>query len=227
MDHHQGLAAGTLVITPEGGKRIENIKAGDLVLSGVGNGFSRHYEVREANSKPYCGPVIRVEVQADYDNYFEKFEFRATPSHICFAYSENDTYGENSVAIFAFEFYNIKTLEIQHVIHSKLGRLTETNIDKAEEIAARIAWLQGGAMVRLFGHINDNMDDAGYRFMSTSDLKVGMLVVTAKEFYLQYAFIKSITAEHYDGLIYTLDVPETRDFAANGVLLHDSHSFLL
>ncbi len=49
----QGLAAGTLVTTPDGDKKIEDVKAGDLVLSGVGAHESKFYKVGKATAKTY------------------------------------------------------------------------------------------------------------------------------------------------------------------------------
>ena len=90
-----GLAAGTLVMTPDGEKKIEEVKAGDLVLSGVGDGLSRYCEVEEATAKPYRGPMLRIESNPDY-------QLRATPNHICFGFPHDAGKIESNILLFAF-----------------------------------------------------------------------------------------------------------------------------
>ena len=41
---------------------------------------------------------------------------------------------------------------------------------------------------------------------------------------VKYGKIASMTEEQYDGLVYALEVPEARNFAVNGVLVHDSEA---
>ena len=53
-----GLAAGTLVTTPDGDKKIEDVKAGDWVLGGVGEGISQFHKVAEAKSSQYSGLIL-------------------------------------------------------------------------------------------------------------------------------------------------------------------------
>jgi DNA helicase-2/ATP-dependent DNA helicase PcrA len=54
-DDDQCLAAGTLVTTPNGDKKIEDVVAGDLVLSGVGDSQARFCEVLVAKSNSLVG----------------------------------------------------------------------------------------------------------------------------------------------------------------------------
>jgi intein/homing endonuclease len=39
---------------------------------------------------------------------------------------------------------------------------------------------------------------------------------------IEKATITNITEEPYEGFVYDLDIPEARNFAANGILVHDS-----
>ena len=49
-----------------------------------------------------------------------------------------------------------------------------------------------------------------------------MSLVTTEELEIKRWEIVSVTEEDYDGLVYDLDVPGARNFAANGVLVHNS-----
>lgn len=218
-----GLEAGTLVTMPDGAKPIEEIKAGDLVLSGVVDGFSRYYPVKKAMAKQYVGPILSVTTHSVH-------QFHATPNHICFAYSADMEYVEGSIVVWAFSSFvdkkGIPNKVIRHTIHDRPNEFLETNLDKAEEVALQLSRSRGRAEIkRYFVDFDDDMDDAGYLFMPASDLKVGMHVLTAKEFVVTHNPIANITEEHYEGFVYDLDIPEARNFAANGVLVHDSAQF--
>jgi len=77
-DDDQCLAVGTMVTTPDGDKRIEDVVAGDLVLGGVGRGQSGFFGVEKMKSRPYIGPMLCVQTRGGRT-------LRLTPNHMCFA----------------------------------------------------------------------------------------------------------------------------------------------
>lgn len=61
-----------------------------------------------------------------------------------------------------------------------------------------------------------------YQFMRAVDLEVGIKIsITRVKGPVRELPITNITEEPYDGFVYDLEIPETRNFAANGVLVHD------
>ncbi|PQV63076.1 intein C-terminal splicing region/intein N-terminal splicing region [Abditibacterium utsteinense] len=225
-DDDQCLAAGTLVTTPDGDKPIEEIKAGDLVLSGVGEGYARFHEVKEVKSKQHTGTILRITTDTED-------KIRVTPNHICFSnnfeYKENDE--KECVSLLSFAKFDKKKQISSHLVFTKDSEdHLEDNLDCAEEFALNLARSRGGLSIKHYAvfdgfHVLD--------FMTAAELKIGMFVpVTKKGFFSQFSKkslghigkseITDIEEEHYDGLVYDLDIPEARNFAANGVLVHNS-----
>ena len=215
-DDDQCLAAGTLVTTPDGDKKIEEIKAGDLVLSGVGGwGASRFCKVKKAVGKPYCGPILKVAVEGDET----QFEFRATPNHICFGNTIKYKSDKNAISLNLYGEYDDE--DYIHSISRKKDLQTFDwfdNVDRAEEAARKIAKANAAEIVRFASFIYPT----NFRFMPAKDLEVGMEVPAVENGKVEHTQITNITEEQYDGLVYDLDIPEARNFAANGVLVHNS-----
>ncbi len=230
-DDDQCLAAGTLVTTPDGDKKIEDVKAGDLVATCAGEGFFRDHKVEEVKKKYYQGPILLIKAQSpdeiDYPN--SEYELRVTPNHICFSTSCNDEPNEDSVVLLAFNNWGGWNGNSEHLIYSKNAKNTEKNLDRAEEIARQMSCSDGGAEIERFvgfGYRKGSQHEWAYRFVSAGDLKIGMklpgLGLTPDSDGFTQSQITSITEEHYDGFVYDLDIPEARNFAANGVLVHNS-----
>ena len=213
-DDDQCLAAGTLVTTPDGDKPIEDIREGDLVLSGVGEGEARFYPVKKASAKSYRGPMLRVESNSGCI-------LRATPNHICFGFPHCGEPIENEILLFAFSYYPHKEGTFLHEVHKsdKSQYFADENIDNADEVARQMARSNGGLEIKRFASFTPKRN---LRFRSTSDLKVSMQIPVTKGTTVELATITDITEEHYDGYVYDLDVPLARNFAANGVLVHNS-----
>jgi hypothetical protein len=225
----QGVAAGTSVSTPGGVKIVEELVVGESVLSGVGDGLARFYEINEIQAIPYRGPMLRFEARADDENEFREFEFRVTPENICFATLTQDQIGTqelepvSGIAIHAFQHFDLKSGTMTHTVYSQDRETKFHDLDSADNWGREIPQSSDGAEISWFFFHGDNyMDDAFYRFRPAIELQIGMLLITAREFTLQYAFITNIAVEPYDGLVYVLDIPKVRNFAANGVLVHDS-----
>ncbi len=209
-DSPRGLAAGTLVTTPDGDKKIEEIKAGDLVLSGVGESYTRYREVGTATKKFYNGTILKV--TTDSQN-----EFRVIPNYICFAFSKSDKPSKESVEVRIFERLEKVDRTPMHFVDG--DRII--GLDQAEEYAHKASFYKGGAQIERFA---DFRFSKSFRFMPALNLRVGMQIPVIENELVESATISNITEEQYDGLIYNLDIPETRNFAANGVLVHDSRS---
>lgn len=112
-DDMVGLAAGTLVTTPDGEKKIEEVKAGDLVLSGVGASETRFHEVTKVSAQPYCGLMLQVTAgnlphlikgnSARLRAGRSVRQFYVAPNHICFAFHRDLNRRGNAVILQAFD----------------------------------------------------------------------------------------------------------------------------
>ena len=230
-DDDQCLVAGTLVETPDGKKPIEEIVEGDKVLAGVGDGCTRFYQVRAVTFKPYNGPVLKI--STDFHH-----ELRVTPNHICFGAAGRDrtqwTHRPGTVLLSAFEHvtYIDSSIEPLHSVYSEArtvryelnSEYDERNLDCAEEIARQRARAQGGAEIERVAWFcdRDDLRAIPFNFLPASALQVNNGVPFVEGRCVKSARINGIEEEPYDGLVYDLDIEGARNFAANGVLVHNS-----
>ncbi|HEX9996005.1 MAG TPA: Hint domain-containing protein [Abditibacterium sp.] len=206
-----GLTAGTLVITPDGNRKIEDVKPGDLVLSGFGDSQTRFFQVHKIRKKSYKGPVLNVTALSGS-------RFSAVPNHVCFADFPGDNLVENVVILSAF--FLLGTGDLSHaVFHNRYDwKMEETNdLDLAEKAAFEMSQADGGAQIlRFFNFIFCGC----FESIPAKELKVGMQLPGVRDRLVEEITITNITEGQYDGLVYDLDIPEVRNFAANGVLVH-------
>jgi DNA helicase-2/ATP-dependent DNA helicase PcrA len=224
-DDDQCLASGTPIRTSTGVKRIEDIVVGDRVLGGAGEGHTRFYEVKKVTSKPYRGPILYV--SADYGRGEPDLVIGVTPNHICFARTAEDKPEDDSVVLVAFDSSAQENDGPKHAVYSKNLAELETNLDLAEEAAVKMSRSCGGAEIERFAGFGPKKGfhhEWAYRFMPAASLKVGMQVPTIPFAHGGFypAQIVDIGEEEYDGLVYDLEIEEGRNFAADGILVHNS-----
>ncbi|RYX85398.1 hypothetical protein EON83_05380 [bacterium] len=220
-DDDQCLVAGTLVETPDGKKPIEEIVEGDKVLSGVGEGIARFYEVQAVKSREYSGPILKI--STDF-----RHELRVTPNHICFgaiARDRTQAIGRpETVLLSAFECVGEDTQPVHSVFSKSRAGGQERNLDVAEENARNIARSEGGAEIERVAMFcgMDYPDSEPFNFLPASALQINNGVPAVEGNNVFSARINSIEEEPYEGFVYDLDVQHARNFAANGVLVHNS-----
>ena len=215
----KGLVAGTLVTTPDGDKKIEDIKAGDLVLSGVGMGITRFFKVKQAKSKHYSGPMLCLKSRGVK-------RLLVTPNHICFADSLKEK-NKDGVGLIAFVCFG-KNNSTEHWVVTLDDWIKKRDLDEAESCAINLSRSRSGEEINRFAKFADSKFNDVYKgtfqFIPACDLRTGMKIPIATIKAVKSSTITNITEEQYDGLVYDLDIPHARNFAANGVLIHDSTS---
>jgi DNA helicase-2/ATP-dependent DNA helicase PcrA len=77
-DDWQCLPAGSLIETPSGQKKIEAIKAGDMVRSGAGYGKTGYFKVKATRKFEHGGKLVKIRTTSGKD-------LRCTPNHMLFA----------------------------------------------------------------------------------------------------------------------------------------------
>ena len=209
-DDDQCLAEGTLVTTPDGDKPIEDIREGDLLLSGAGEGVTQFFPVAEVRSNQFHGQILEIETDCEA-------KLRVTPNHICFGDTAGVEWIPEGVVLLAFAGYRDQELKPIHCVNGECS----DELDKAEEAARRIARTHGEMNIERIACFNCS-DRLDFRFLPAQELEVGKGVPFVGNGKLELSRITSIDAVNYDGFVYDLDVPLARNFAANGVLVHNS-----
>jgi len=77
-DASQCLPPGTMITTPLGDKKIENIKVGDLIVSATGRGCSERFLVNKIHRRKHTGKMLVLKTSSGKI-------LRLTPNHILFA----------------------------------------------------------------------------------------------------------------------------------------------
>jgi DNA helicase-2/ATP-dependent DNA helicase PcrA len=96
------------------------------------------------------------------------------------------------------------------------------DLDSADRYARRIAQTNGGLEIQRNANFTRDPECGFFEFMPAIDLKVGSKIPIAKGEDIEPAQITTIIEEEYNGLVYDLEVDKVRNFAANGVLVHNS-----
>lgn len=82
-DDSQCVVEGSLVETPDGVKKIEEIKMNDLVMSGIGNSEIDSFKVEKVMKKPYKGKILDIYLS-------NGSKISVTPEHGLFAIRDVD-----------------------------------------------------------------------------------------------------------------------------------------
>jgi len=77
-DPDQCFPAGTKIRTPDGAKKMEKLKVGDLVTAASGRGSTLSSRIAHVGKRRYNGDLVKVTTR-------QGFAFQATPNHIVFA----------------------------------------------------------------------------------------------------------------------------------------------
>ena len=85
-DDWQCLTQGTLVETPQGNKKIEEITEGEVVKSASGYGTNKYFKVLAKKRYKFDGEVVNIKTASGK-------EIKCTPNHILFSrWIQNDSY---------------------------------------------------------------------------------------------------------------------------------------
>jgi DNA helicase II / ATP-dependent DNA helicase PcrA len=77
-DPQQCVPANTLITTTDGQRSVEEIREGDVVVSGAGHGKTAAFTVDKIFKKFYKGPLFKIKLTSGK-------AFEVTPEHFCFA----------------------------------------------------------------------------------------------------------------------------------------------
>lgn len=227
-DDDQCLPAWTKVTTPEGDKDIADVVVGDLVLGGASGFSTQFYPVVNVKAKLYQGPLLTFEAPDEV-----LYQFSATPNHICLVRQfdriqcRSRTPKPDSVVVRSFDDNG----KWRHLISSPNLEREAENLSDAHTIARQLSASLGGAEIEYtmgFGQQKQQENDFSFCLMPASELADGFmsthsyLVAIDSEGELVDVKIKSIIPDSYKGLVYDLEIENGHNFAADGVLVHNS-----
>ena len=219
-DDSQCLVEGTEVYV--GGKgliNIEDVAVGDKVLSACGCGNTNFYEVDAVSSKEVN--EIIYEITTKYGN-----TVKATGEHIGFSRLSMDKLEKND---------NNKVLELTLFDGNgikdgvKASRIKFVSDDKSStDISGSMKYVEDvyNGLYRRY----DNKEivkrakltkDGLSEFKYFKDLQVGDYIPVSSGMGVVYEPIMKIKKKQYIGRVYDLSVPDTRNFIANGVVVHN------
>lgn len=253
-DDDQCLVEGTLVDTDSGIKPIEEVKAGDKVLSGNGRGHSGYYMVDHVSKKLVQEEIMVIETLSGK-------QIRGTKNHIGFAkivpdadvhstpqtgserhkisfsmfssnqvdwagVSKSELSANTSNEAFADILREHLAVSLKRTTHTGSpyynGRKTTNDTDRQVKSIKEIRKECAEKGIYLEVNQNAKLTDSKFDFTPLGNFIEGMIVpIVLEDGSVIEDEVVSVSTEMYEGYVYDLSVPETRNFSANGVLVHN------
>jgi superfamily I DNA/RNA helicase len=226
-DDDQCLVEGTQVLCESGFKKIEDISENDMVVTGFGHGKTGLAPVEHVTSKNVSTDIIKITTSTGYI-------LRGTDNHIGFARAEESTNNEGtSVKIIEQVFGN-------DAVNSKGIHKCSVRVDNGNECISESLYVTGqadatsniskellgvyksrGCNVEIIKEAAVTDSSTNYKFTELKDMKVGMSIPVYDSGRIIDDTIVNIEKEEYTGKVYDISVPDTRNFIANCVVVHN------
>ena len=198
-DDDQCLKEGTKVQLKNGTSiEIENVKRGDLVLTAVGHGDLSYQMVDNVSKKKVKTELVTIKTETGA-------VISGTPDHIGFVKSNNKS--SDGLIVFGSDnkgkdIYFSKLKDNETLIES-LNLVDLHKVSKPETIKKV--------------HLTDTYFD----FIYLSKIESGMIVPVVKDGIIVEDTVVEVVREEYDGYVYDISVPNTCNFVANDVVVHN------
>lgn len=220
-DDDQCLTADTLVYVKGcGSVKIKDIKIGDRILTSCGFGDTCYSEIDGISIKEIDDMVYKITTQ-------NGMELKATGEHIGFSYiNYNKLVKDNNSSFIEMTMFGGKGSK-DGVRASEL-KFQYENSSKTT-IYGRMGYIEKSYSNLVKNHDFDEIRMLAelskfggcYEFKYFKDFKVGDLVPVVMQHSVIPDKIVSIEKVNYKGKVYDLSVPETRNFIANGITVHN------
>jgi superfamily I DNA/RNA helicase len=203
-DPDQCVPAGTRIQTASGSRNVENIREGDEILTCAGLGKVIRQRVSAVMKNPHQGRVVKITLS-------NGMELRATSNHVCFARAGtrskrermasalfiNSQYESSMAAFHGWEF---------EPFAESLSYSTSSSNQPSFEPSPSLKLLSTGS----------------FRCIRAGNMRVGLIVPVSQNGWLTECEVIDVSWEDYNGYVYDLTVPETHNFIAAGVVVHNS-----
>lgn len=214
-DDSQCVVAGSKVRGKYGVERnIDGFNIGDDVLSGVGNGEVDSFKIDAVFMRDYNGKVVKIILENGN-------ELTLTPEHKLFAcrnsIKQNSVYLEYFGNVAKDVGRDNATYTYGHNIYDGSNVTCVTDFDKAGEYAHIIADREEKDLVinaRLISELPSELCRA-------DELKIGDSLPVYLDYGVKLSDIIDIKMENYNGKVYDINVPNSRNFFVNNVLVHN------
>lgn len=237
-DDDQCLVEGTRVRVEEGYKNIEDIKEGDKVISGNGNGGTISTVVKSISSRKINEEIIKITTVSGmvlkgtkkhigFSRLGERkgSTCRENIEHVLFGSNKVDRYGTNKSLLSIKTsnekcrdhmkcYYSVKEEKGAWVVKNEIASIVKQEAS-IREILLNKGGIDLGCIRR--AKLNENV----YDFTFFGDMRVGMKVPVYKNDGIEEEEIASIEKEVYCGKVYDINVPYTRNFIANDMVVHN------
>jgi superfamily I DNA/RNA helicase len=203
-DPDQCVPAGTLIQTPHGPRPVETVREGDEVQTCAGSGKVIRQRVSAVMVNPHRGNLVKVTLA-------NGMELLATSNHVCFARVGDKTKQQRMASAL---FINSKQESSAAAFHG----WERDPLPDAQSYAAGLIdrpEFEASPTLKL-------LRSEAFRCIRAGNLRPGLLVPVYLDGKLVEAEIASIELELYEGQVYDLTVPETHNFVANGLVVHNS-----
>lgn len=214
-DDSQCVVAGSQVRGKFGIERtIDGLNIGDEVLSGVGNGEVESFKIDAVFMRKYKGKVVKIILENGFD-------LTVTPEHKLFAtrcsLKNNAVYLEYFSNVTKDVGRDNATYTYGHNIYDGSNVTSVTDFDKAGEYAHIIADREEKDLVinaRLIKELPSELCRA-------DELNIGDALPIYSDYKVKMVDIVDIQIEDYNGTVYDINVPNSRNFFVNNILVHN------
>ncbi|MBI5842707.1 MAG: UvrD-helicase domain-containing protein [Chloroflexi bacterium] len=228
-DPDQCFPAGTLIRTPYGNKKIENLRTGDFVLAASGRGSTLVARVNHVGARHFKGDLIKV-VTKHYHS------FLVTPNHIVFANCLNDgqypklnwdTDKRRQTQINSFKSAEsgLKPPS-QYVEALRTGAresdLSDLHVLRQDFSPAASDDTKSGSYFFATGAFLTNNSALEFGLMPASHLRPSMVVAIEKNGQIIEDEIVEVSREPYDGTVYDFEADNLHNYIAGGIVVHNS-----
>lgn len=233
-DDDQCLIEGTQVLTSSGYKNIEDITLYDTVISGFGSKQVKECTIDGVHKKHVDTDIVTLKTRGGYS-------LQATGDHLGFTRNAFDLEINKSDKVFEQVMFTQEkgnnTLDC--TVTTNCAELNTSSILDCALVTKSTKsctnnMLLSNAYEQLVKHISVDYADKGikvirkakltdeeYTFTRVEDFKVGMFIPVLHNGEIVEDEVVSIHNEHYTGYVYDISVPETRNFIANGIVVHN------
>lgn len=241
-DDDQCLVGGTLVETMSGKKAIENVHEGDLLKTSEGSEGIKYRRVEKVSCREINDEIIEIKTSTSR-------VLKGTQDHVMFAREQvtGETYnnyipvgdgfheahdtltfrlnGEANITatIISNHFENImgKYGKVMYVNDMKKVFLEGTS-DEMEHTLKYILEDCRKNCVNIKLEKTARVNKKVYNFIEMGKIRVGMLIpVVNEKGETTEEVVTSVRAEHYKGNVYDVTIEKTRNFVANGIVVHN------
>ena len=203
-DPDQCVPGDTAIQTPRGPRNVENIRVGDEILTCAGLGKVIRQRVSAVMVNRYQGQLLKITLS-------NGMELRATPNHVCFARMGMRSKQDRMASAL---FLNSQSASNAASLHGWEFEPSAEPTSYSNAVIEAPRFEPSPAMPLL--------RNERFRCIRAENLRSGLIVPVSLNGWLTECEIASVDVEDYDGLVYDLTVPETHNFIADGVVVHNS-----